>query len=97
MPKNSVYVIKNSLGVICASCNGVHEYLTLKSDDAPCDAPGGFSQEVARNMAKLHAKGAEDVLLAPDLEVVVLHPSARKLPTRREPALGHFHTRERLA
>lgn len=97
MARNQVYVVRNSLGVKCATCTGVHDHLTITSSDTTCDAPAGFSREVAVNMAKLHAKGAKDVELAPDDTIVVLHPSARKLPVMREPELGFFVTRERLA
>lgn len=94
---NRTFVVRNSNGVVCSRCEGVHEFLTLLSDDAACDAPAGFSRDVALNMAKLHARGSDDVESAPDDTLIVMHPSARSLPVRKEPQLGHFTMRERLA
>jgi hypothetical protein len=89
MAKNDAYVVRNTRLLKCQRCTGVHEFLSLLSDDAPCDTPGAFSHEVANNMSKLHARGSEDVERAPD-RLVVLHPSARKLPVRKEPELAQF-------
>lgn len=88
---NRVYIVRNTNGKACSNCTGVHEFLTMLTNDAPCDTPAGFSQEVARNMAKLHCKnGHADVEQAKDDMLVVLHDSARKLPRGGQAQLAQF-------
>ena len=95
MPSNTTYVVRNSKGLTCQRCEGVHEFLTLLSDDAACDAPAGFSREVAESMANLKARGVRDVERAPDDTILVLHNSARRLPVRGEAQLAQFSLMER--
>lgn len=77
-----IRLIKNSKGLPCARCNGVHEFITRLSDDASCETPVAFSSVVARRHANLHAGGSEDVVRVPAklAQLVVLDDSARQLP-----------------
>lgn len=95
MSANTTYVVRNTNSLKCQRCEGVHEFLTLLSDDAACDAPAGFSREVAESMARLKARGTDDVERAPDDTILVMHPSARRLPVRGEPQLAQFSLMER--
>lgn len=75
---NGVFVIKNR-GIPCKGCKAIHPYITGQSDKG-CTVPMGFSQEVAQSVAKTLGLPEDNVVLAPDTELVMLHESARKLP-----------------
>lgn len=78
----AIKLIKNTKNLTCVRCHGVHDYMTRLSDDAPCDTPVAFSEEVAKLNARLHAGGDRDVVNIPhDLTtLVVMDESARQLP-----------------
>ena len=78
---NHARIIKNSLGKKCSRCTGVHDYITKLSDDATCDTPLAFSEKRANKIVHMVARDADDVVRIPDDTIVVLHSSARKLPT----------------
>lgn len=79
MPDSKVYVIRNVAHQPCITCNGVHDYISRKSNHARCGAPVGFSYDAALNWARAYQLDDQSVILAPDDTLVVLDDSARKL------------------
>ena len=92
-------LVRNSKGVRCQRCTGIHEYLTRLSDDTSCDTPVAFSADRALKMATLLANGAEDVVRVPDDTIVIMDDSARRLPRSGTGTvqIAQFTTVERYA
>lgn len=92
-------LVKNSKGLRCKRCTGIHDYITRLSDDTFCDAPLAFSLERATQTANLLANGAEDVVRIPDDTIVVMDDSARRLPRAGTGTvqLAQFTSTEQLA
>lgn len=78
----AIKLIKNSKNLRCKRCSGIHEFITRLSENAPCDTPVAFSEEVAKLNARLHAGGDRDVVNVPHelTQLVVMDRSARQLP-----------------
>ena len=77
-----IKLIRNTKNLPCKRCGGVHDFITRLSEDAPCDTPVGFSEQVAKLNARLHAGGDRDVVNVPNewTNLVVMDQSARQLP-----------------
>ena len=97
----TIKLIRNSRNLRCKRCTGIHEFITRLSEDAPCDTPVAFSEEVAKLNARLHAGGDRDVVSIPHelTKLVVMDRSARSLPrTGSQPMrLAQFETIVRSA
>jgi hypothetical protein len=78
----AIKLIRNSKNLPCGRCGGIHDFITRLSDDAPCDTPVAFSEEIAKLNARLHANGDRDVVNVPHelTKLVVMDDSARSLP-----------------
>lgn len=78
MPDTTNYLVRNSANVPCEACTEVHEFLSIGagSKDARCNTPVAYRQDLAEQLAA----SPDDVIEVPDNTMVVLHPSARKLP-----------------
>jgi hypothetical protein len=99
MADNHPRLVKNSKGLRCKRCTGIHDYITRLSDDTFCDAPVAFSLERATQISNLHASGPQDVVRIPDDTIVVMDDSARRLPREGTGTvqLAQFTSVERLA
>lgn len=80
MPDKHARIIKNSLGKKCKNCGDIHEYISTKSEHAPCGVPFAFSLDKALKLSRIHSRGVEDVIRVPDDTLIILDDSARKLP-----------------
>ena len=80
MPDDHPRLVKNSRGLRCKNCTGIHDYITRDSDDAACGTPVAFGYNRAVKMARLLADGLTDVVRIPDDTVVIMDESARRLP-----------------
>lgn len=78
MPDTANYLVRNSRNIPCEACTEVHEFLSVGSGskDARCNTPVAYRRDLAEQLAAT----TDDVVEVPDNTVVVLHPSARKLP-----------------
>jgi ribosomal protein L37E len=70
------YVVRNSKHERCRHCGQPHEFISRLSKDSPCGTPVAFSRQMADKLAA----HPEDVQEVPNDTLVVLDPSARKLP-----------------